>query len=51
MDVSKIKDLERGTTSRCQPMPSGYPFYRWNRDDGYRNLRDWIEMAALNAGR
>jgi hypothetical protein len=51
VDVSKIRDFQRNTTTCCGAMPSGYPFYRWNRDDGYLNLGDWIEEAAREAGR
>ena len=51
IDVSKIKDLSGNTTNRCARIPMGYKFYLWNRDDGYRNLGDWIERAARDAGR
>ena len=51
IDVSKIKDLSGDTSERCGRKPEGYPFYLWNRDDGYRNMGDWIEKAAKDAGR
>ena len=51
IDGSKIKDLSGNTTNRCDRIPMGYEFYLWNRDDGYRNLGDWIERAARDAGR
>jgi len=51
IDVSKIKDLQGNTTERCGELPEGYPFYRWNSDDGYKNMGDWIEKAAKAAGR
>lgn len=33
------------------PLPSAYPVYLWNKDDGYANMGDWIERAARAAGR
>ena len=51
IDVSKIKDLDGHTTERCGKIPNGYPFYLWNKDDGYNNMGDWIEQAAKDAGR
>ncbi len=50
IDVSKIKDLDGDTSNRCGRIPEGYPFYFWNRDNGYENMGDWIEKAAKNAG-
>jgi Thoeris protein ThsB, TIR-like domain len=51
IDVSKIKDLNGETSERCGKIPSGYPFYLWNKDDGYNNMGDWIEAAAAAAGK
>jgi hypothetical protein len=51
IDISKIKDLQGNTSDRCGELPKGYPFYRWNSDDGYNNIGDWIEKAAKAAGR
>ena len=51
IDISKIKDLDGNTTERCGKIPKGYIFYYWNRDGGYKNMGDWIEKAADNAGR
>ena len=51
IDVSKIKDLNGNTTKRCGKIPSGYPFYLWNKHDGYNNMGNWIEKAAEGAGR
>lgn len=51
IDVSKIKDLQGATTTRCKQMPSGYPFYLWYKDDGYNNMATWIEDAAKAAGK
>jgi len=51
IDISKIKDLNGNTTDRCGEIPEGYNFYRWNNDEGYKNMGDWIEQAAKDAGR
>ncbi len=51
IDISKIKDLGGNTSERCGKLPTGYPFYLWNNDDGYKNMGDWIEKAAKAAGR
>ncbi len=51
IDISKIKDLNGNTSERCGKLPKGYPFYLWNKDDGYANMGDWIEAAAKAAGR
>ncbi|MBU0694655.1 MAG: TIR domain-containing protein [Candidatus Omnitrophica bacterium] len=51
IDVSKIKDLQGNTTERCGRIPKDYKFYLWNNDNGYKNMGDWIEKAAKDAGR
>lgn len=51
IDISKIKDLNGDTSERCGKLPKGYDFYLWNKDDGYKNMGDWIEKAAKAAGR
>jgi MTH538 TIR-like domain (DUF1863) len=51
IDISKIKDLQGNTSERCGELPKGYSFYRWNNDDGHKNLGAWIEKAAKEAGR
>ena len=51
IDVSKIKDLQGNTSDRCGEIPKGYSFYLWNSDNGYKNMGDWIEKAAKDAGR
>ena len=51
IDVSKIKDLSGNTSERCGKLPEGYKFYLWNKDDGYKNMGDWIEAAASAAGK
>lgn len=51
IDISKIKDLRGNTTERCGEIPRGYSFYRWNSDEGYKNMGGWIEDAAKAVGR
>jgi len=51
IDVSKIKDLQGQTSNRCGEIPTGYPFYFWNNDDGFKNMGTWIEAAAKAAGK
>jgi hypothetical protein len=51
IDVSKIKDLAGATSDRCGDIPDGYKFYRWNKDDGYLKMGEWIEAAAKAAGK
>ena len=51
IDVSKIKDLQGNTSDRCGKIPKEYSFYLWNSNDGYKNMGDWIEKAAKDAGR
>ena len=50
IDVSKIEDLDGHTSNRCGRIPTGYPFYFWNKCKGYKNMGDWIEKAAKDAG-
>lgn len=51
IDISKIKDLQGNTTDRCGQIPSGYSFYLWYKENGYKNMGDWIEKAAKDSGR
>ena len=51
IDISKIKDLQGNESQRCGEIPKGYSFYLWNKDVGYKNMDDWIEAAARQAGR
>ena len=32
-------------------IPNSYPTYYWALDDGYNNFSDWVEEAAIAAGR
>ena len=51
IDISKIKDFNGETSDRCGKLPKGYPFYLWNKDEGYENLGSWVEEAAKAAGK
>jgi len=51
IDISKIKDLQGNTSERCGEIPDGYPFYLWFKNEGYKNMGDWIEKAAKDAGK
>ena len=51
IDISKIEDLQGNTSELCGEIPKGYSFYLWNKHDGYKNMGDWIEKAARQAGR
>ncbi len=51
INISKIKDLNKNTSEFCGQIPKNYPFYLWNKNDGYKNMGDWIEAAATAAGR
>ena len=50
IDISKIEDRNGITTKRCGEIPQGYPFYLWNRHNGYENMGRWIEQAARASG-
>ena len=52
IDISKIKNKDGETSTKGDWMlSSSYKSYRWNKDDGYKNMGDWIETAAKAAGR
>ncbi|MFV7783366.1 TIR domain-containing protein [Shewanella marisflavi] len=52
IDISKIKNKDGKTSTKGDWMlSSSYKSYRWNKDDGYNNMGDWIETAAKAAGR
>lgn len=47
IDISKITNSAGETDETgVNPLPKGYPYYRWNKDDGYKNLGKWIDDAA-----
>ncbi|OGI95100.1 hypothetical protein A2917_01770 [Candidatus Nomurabacteria bacterium RIFCSPLOWO2_01_FULL_42_17] len=49
--IGGIKD-QNGNTEDLgpNPLPSGYPTYRWNKNNGAQNLGEWVEKAAVAAG-
>jgi hypothetical protein len=51
VDISKIKDLQGNTSERGGTIPSDYPLYLWNKEDGFNNLGSWIETAAQKEGK
>lgn len=52
IDISKIKDKDKNTSTKGEWMLSStYKDYKWNNDDGYNNMGDWIEKAAKDAGK
>ena len=47
VDISKINNQFGQTdVTGINPLPRGYAYYAWNRDDGRANLGRWIEAAA-----
>lgn len=51
IDISGIKNFGQQTTTCCGKIPAGYSFYKWFGDEGSKNLGDWVERAATDAGR
>lgn len=51
IDISKIADLQGNISDRCGQIPEGYDFYLWDKNDGYKNMGEWIEAAAKKVGR
>jgi hypothetical protein len=51
IDISKIKNLWGETSDCCGQIPTGYPFYSWDKHDGFNNMGAWIEAAAKAAGK
>ncbi len=51
IDISGLPGFDKKTSRCCGRMPAGFPFYRWTRDHGPKNLGIWIESAARQAGR
>jgi hypothetical protein len=48
----KIKNKDGNTSTKGDWMlSSSYKDYEWNNDDGYKNIGDWIEKAAKDAGK
>lgn len=52
IDISKIKNKDGDISIKGDWMLSNsYKDYKWNDDNGYKNMGDWIEEAANDAGR
>ena len=52
IDISKIKNKDGDTSTKGDWMLStSYKDYKWNNDNGYKNMGDWIEEAAKDAGK
>jgi hypothetical protein len=51
IDISKIEDLQGNISERGGTIPNDYPLYLWIKNDGYKNMGDWIEEAAKKAGK
>ena len=52
IDISKTKDQHGNTDETgANPLPVCYRKYLWNTDNGRDNLSQWIEEAAIKAGR
>lgn len=53
-DLKGLNPLGRITTitkGRTVTLSSLYPTYDWINDNGYSNLSNWVESAALAVGR
>ncbi|BCM94156.1 hypothetical protein IAD21_06059 [Abditibacteriota bacterium] len=52
IDITKITDREGNVEAGpgTNPLPAGYPVYKWNNEKGAENLGKWIEKAAKDAG-
>jgi hypothetical protein len=52
INISGINDHNGDTdTMGANPLPTGYPIYKWNHNNGAENLAKWIEAAAIKAGK
>ncbi|WP_454774734.1 TIR domain-containing protein [Janthinobacterium tructae] len=51
IDISKVSDLNGKTTACCDLRVTGYKHYLWNKDEGRERLGEWVEAAALAAGK
>src|ERR1700722_19244345 len=52
INISGIRDRNgRTDTMGPNPLPHGYPVYKWNAENGRDNIGKWIETAAIRADR
>lgn len=50
--INGIKDWNGNTEDLGKnPLPAGYPTYKWNADKGAEKLASWVEQAAVRAGK
>ena len=42
IDISGIKDLQGKISERCGQIPKGYAFYLCNKEEGSKNMGNWI---------
>jgi hypothetical protein len=60
--IHNLKDMDKTDTTGSNPFDKWtfknsegsivkYPTYDWVNDDGYKNMSNWIEVAAQKAGR
>lgn len=50
--INGIKDWAGKTENLGKnPLPEGYLTYKWNADNGAAKLAQWVETAAVKAGR
>lgn len=50
--INGIKDWSGNTENLGpNPLPNGYPVYKWNADKGAERLAKWAEVAAIKAGK
>ncbi|TXK93223.1 hypothetical protein BMR07_15710 [Methylococcaceae bacterium CS1] len=52
IDISEIENKDGDTSTKGGRMLSNlYENYKWISDDGYKNMGEWIEKAAKDAGK
>lgn len=49
--VHNIRDFDQTRSSRCDTSGFMFPLYDWINNDGYNKLGDWVEAAAIKAGK
>ena len=49
--VHNIRDFDQTTIPKCDTSGFKFPLYDWINNDGYNKLGDWVEAAAIKAGK
>jgi hypothetical protein len=49
--INNIRGFDQTTTSRCDTSAFKFPLYDWVDNDGYNKIGDWVEAAAIKAGK